>query len=148
MNTPNGIFLEFERWLETVPKTGLLHIGDFSSDMFLRYKKVGFENINYIDKDDVEKFDDKSRIMIYLKNKPNALTGFNVLVVSSKDNEYDIISSGLPKRFDSVVIRYHRDSTIGKDILTEFMNYLKYDLKYTAEHKDNIITDLMFFRQK
>lgn len=148
MNKANGIFLELDRWLGETNRQGVMQIGNFSADIFETYRKCGFEEINYISDEDISKFDDKCKILAYIKDKTENFKKYNVLAISSIDNEYDIVSAGLPKKFDVIIVRYHRKSAIGIDILIDFMNFLKYSVKYTAEHKDKILTDLYFIRQK
>jgi hypothetical protein len=149
MNQVNGIFLELDRWLIDTPRTGILQIGGFSGDFFKKFQDCKFKNINYVDDTDINKFSDKSKIFSNLTTH-NDINVYNVLFINSS-NVYEIISSGIPANFTTLIIRYNKKKLdVSQDILFQFCDFLKFGQKYIAEHKgkNKNLVDLIFIKQK
>jgi hypothetical protein len=157
MNQINGIFLELDRWLDNVDiktkkaknpiaRNGILQIGEFNMEFFKKYRDSGFKNINYIEESKIKSPSDQARLINFI-NDTNGL--YNVLVVNSdKGDEYNLLSCGIPKCLDVLIIRhYTKISKVKLNVLEELVNYLGFYLHFEAEHKGEEIIDLVFRRK-
>lgn len=143
MNQPNGIFLELERWLGKVGRTGILQIGNFSGEFFKRFLDANFETINYVDNDQLAKLGDNSKVF---QAVGSTIQKFNVIFINTGDDGYETVSAGIPSNVEAVIIRYVKGK-VPQDTIRQFMVYLNFLIKIEAEHKGGEVTDLLFTRK-